>query len=405
MSATPALFRNRNFILLWLASIVGNFALAVAMLAETWFVVKTLGAKEQLGIVMIAGSVPRIALMAIGGVLADRMRRSRIILVSLGSRVLMLFALVGLLAIGRLDIWALTVFAFLYGALDAFFWPARDALIPAIVPERDLTRANSVMLTTNQVGLVFGPVLGGILLATLSYEVIFGLTGVMLALATACIGFINEPFVAKIRQHGSTMLSELKEGVQYAIKTPVLRALMLVYAAANLLFMGPLALGIPIIVTENLNGEPATLSYLQSAFAAGMVIGGILLTMYPPSKKRLLMITVIIALEGVLLAMLAHTHWVWIAVAIQALIGLGVAGNNVPMMSLIQQYSDKDKIGRVMSLNSMASMGLTPLSYAMVTGLLSLHLSMAWIMPIFGLTMAALMVVMTLQMAVIREVD
>ncbi|WP_373976355.1 MFS transporter [Chitinibacter sp. SCUT-21] len=405
MSATPALLRNRNFILLWLASIVGNFALAVAMLAETWYVVKTLGAKEQLGLVMIAGSVPRIALMAVGGVLADRMKRSKIILVSLGARVLMLFGLVGLLAINRLDIWALTAFAFLYGALDAFFWPARDALIPAIVPEQDLTRANSIMLTTNQVGLVFGPVLGGVLLAMMSYEMIFSLTGGMLALATACIALINEPFVKKVREVGSTMLIELKEGVQYAIKTPVLRALMLIYAAANLLFMGPLALGIPIIVTENLNGEPATLSFLQSAFAAGMVIGGILLTMYPPTKKRLLMITIIIGLEGVFLSLLAHTHWVWVAVGLQALIGLGVAGNNVPMMSLIQQYSDKDKLGRVMSLNSMASMGLTPISYAMVTGLLSIHLSMAWIMPIFGLTMAALMLLLTLKMPIVREAN
>ncbi|WP_410497492.1 MFS transporter [Chitinibacter sp. S2-10] len=400
-----ALFRNKNFILLWSASIIGNFALAVAMLAETWFVVKTLGAKEQLGLVMIAGSVPRIALMAVGGVLADRFRRSRIILISLGSRVLMLFALVGLLAIDRLDIWALTIFAFLYGSLDAFFWPARDALIPAIVPDRDLTQANSVMLTTNQIGLVFGPVLGGLLLATLSYEMIFSLTGVMLAIATLCNGLINEPFSAKVRHAGSTMLTELKEGVQYAIRTPVLRSLMLIYAAANLLFMGPSVIGTPIIVTDNLNGHPTTLSYLQSAFAAGMVIGGVLLTLYPPTKKRLLMITVIIALEGIALALLAHTGWVWMAVAIQALIGLGVAGNNVPMMSLIQQYSDKDKIGRVMSLNSMASMGLTPISYAMVTGLLSLNISMGWIMPIFGLTMSALMIILTLRMPVIREIN
>lgn len=405
MTAAPSLWRNRNFMLLWLASIISNFALAVAMLAETWYVVKTLDAKAQLGLVMIAGSVPRVLLMAVGGVLADRMPRSRIIFISLASRVLMLFGLVALLYWQRLDIWALTGFAFLYGALDAFFWPARDALTPTIVPEHDLNRANSVMLTTNQVGLVFGPVLGGILLAALSYETIFALTGATLLLATLCIWLINEPFTPRAVQAGHSMLSELKEGVQYALQTPVLRALMLVYAAANLLFMGPLALGIPLIVTENLDGQPATLSFLNSAFAAGMVLGGILLTLYPPQRKRLLMITVIIALEGVLLALLAHTHWVWVAVGIQLLIGLGVAGNNVPMMSLIQQFSDKAKLGRVMSLNSMASMGLTPLSYAMVTGMLSLHWSIGWIMPAFGLLMSAVMVYLSWQMAVIRQTD
>ncbi|WP_297574378.1 MFS transporter [uncultured Deefgea sp.] len=404
MPIQPSLFRNRNFGLLWLASIIGNFALAIAMMAETWYVVKTLGAKEQLGWVMIAGSIPRIALMAIGGVLADRMSRSRIILVSLALRVVLLFGLVGLLYLQRLDIWALTAFAFLYGALDAFFWPARDTLTPAIVTDGDLTRANSIMLTTNQVGMVFGPVLGGAMLAFMSYEAIFSLTGGMLFIATLCIAGIQEPQSQVIRQ-ASSMLTELKEGVTYAIQTPVLRALMLIYITANLLFMGPLALGIPIIVADYLHGEASTLSFLQSAFAAGMVLGGILLTLYPPNKKRLLMITVIIALEGVLLSLLPHTPWIWAAVGIQFLIGMGVAGNNVPMMSLIQQSADRDKLGRVMSLNNMVSMGLSPVSYAMVTAMLAAQLSITWIMPIFGLTMALVMLLLIWQLKVIRTID
>lgn len=404
MTHTPTLFRNRNFGLLWLASIIGNFALAIAMMAETWYVVKTLGAKEQLGWVMIAGSVPRIALMAIGGVLADRMSRSRIILVSLGLRVVLLFALVGLLHINRLDIWALTVFAFLYGSLDAFFWPARDTLTPAIVSDADLTRANSIMLTSNQVGMVFGPVMGGAMLALMSYEMIFGLTGGMLFVATLCIAFIQEP-VAHAARQAKSMLHELKEGVIYAVQTPILRALMLIYITANLLFMGPLALGIPIIVADLLHGEASTLSYLQSAFAAGMVLGGVLLTIYPPSKKRLLMITVIIALEGILLSALPFTPWIWAAVGVQFLIGMGVAGNNVPMMSLIQQSADRSKLGRVMSLNNMVSMGLSPVSYAMVTALLAAQVNITWIMPIFGLTMALVMLLLTLQLKVIRSAD
>nr|WP_314902118.1 MFS transporter [uncultured Deefgea sp.] len=404
MTSAPTLFRNRNFGLLWLASIIGNFALAIAMMAETWYVVKTLGAKEQLGWVMIAGSVPRIALMAVGGVLADRMSRSRIILISLGLRVLLLFSLVGLLHINRLDIWALTIFAFLYGSLDAFFWPARDTLTPAIVADSDLTRANSIMLTTNQVGMVFGPVMGGAMLALMSYEAIFSLTGGMLLIATICIAFIQEPVIKVVRE-ATSMMAELKEGVIYALQTPILRALMLIYITANLLFMGPLALGIPIIVADYLKGEASTLSYLQSAFAVGMVIGGILLTIYPPSKKRLLMITVIIAIEGVLLSLLPLTPWIWAAVALQFFIGMGVAGNNVPMMSLIQQSADRDKLGRVMSLNNMVSMGLSPVSYAMVTALLAAHISITWIMPLFGLTMALVMLVLTIQLKVIRTAN
>ncbi|UXY16337.1 MFS transporter [Chitiniphilus purpureus] len=404
MSQPLPLLRNRNFLLLWLASVIGNLALAVAMLAETWYVVNQLGAKAQLGWVMIAGSVPRIALMAIGGVVADRMKRGRIIVASMGIRVVLLFALVGLLALGQLDIVMLTVFAFLYGALDAFFWPASGALLPGIVRDADLSRANSIMLTTNQIGLVFGPVLGGILLAQLSYQSVFAFTGVTLSLGVLCMLFLREPEIER-GEGGNHLLAELKEGLQYALATPVLRSLMIVYAIANLLFMGPLGLGVPIVANDNLAGSATTLSYLQSAFAAGMVLGGILLTLYPPTKKRLLMIVLVIAFEGVVLGLLAHTHWLYPAVALQFLLGLGVVSNNVPMMSLIQHYTDRSKIGRVMSLNTMASMGLSPISYALVTALLGLHVSIGWIMPLFGLTMAVLVLALAVKIPTIRHID
>lgn len=404
MTQAPALLRNRNFLLLWIASIVCNFALAVAMLAETWLVIKTLGAKEQLGLVMIAGSVPRILLMAVGGVLADRMKRSHIILASLALRVLLLVALVMLLATDQVTIGVMILFALLYGALDAFFWPARDALVPNIVADSDLTRANSIMLTTNQIGLVFGPVLGGAMLALFSYELVFTLTAMMLCGGLLAMALIREPMLLPGRARFS-LLNELKEGVRYAIHTPVLRALMLVYAAANLLFMGPLGLGVPLVVTDLLKGSASTLSFMQSAFAAGMVLGGLLLTLYPPTKKRLLMITVVIAAEGLLLGTLAMASWLPVALGIQFLIGLGVAANNVPMMSLIQHYTDRQKLGRIMSLNSMASMGLAPLSYALVTALFSMHIGINWVLPVFGLLLALLMGVMTIKMKVIREID
>ncbi len=119
--------------------------------------------------------------MAFGGVLADRMQRTRIIKSSLSLRVLLMLALVALLWGGHLNIWTMTAFAFfIRRARRIFFWPARDALLPSVVSEADLPRANSIMLTTNQIGLVFGPVLGGALLALLDYRGVFICTAVIL---------------------------------------------------------------------------------------------------------------------------------------------------------------------------------------------------------------------------------
>src|ERR1700679_3658246 len=140
-----SLAQNRNFLLVWFASVFGVHALAIAALGETWYGVKALGAEQQLGLIMIAEYVPRVFLMLLGGVAADRVRPSRIMFVSLLTRLLLIFLLVGLLGIGRLNIGFLIGFAFLYGSLDAFFWPASDALLRCIVEDDSLLKASSIM--------------------------------------------------------------------------------------------------------------------------------------------------------------------------------------------------------------------------------------------------------------------
>jgi hypothetical protein len=180
---------------------------------------------------------------------------------------------------------------------------------------------------------------------------------------------------------------------------------MLIYGSANLLFMGPNIVGVPLVVTENMRGTAAELSFLQGAFAAGMVAGGLVLSVRPPTRRRLLVITTVIALEGVLLAILGNVRGVLVGVLLEFAIGVGVITNNVPMMSLIQQYADRAKVGRIMSLNTVASMGLSPLSYAIVTALISLRVDIGVILPAFGLTMSALMIVMSVRIPTIRTVD
>jgi DHA3 family macrolide efflux protein-like MFS transporter len=399
--SVPSLFRNRSFARVWLASIVANLALSVATLAETWYVVSVLHAKERLGFVIVALSVPRVLFMLVGGVVADRMRRSTILVTSMLVRVGLMFGVALLLRAGQLGLGVLIGFALLYGTLDAFFWPARDALLPGIVDRDALPRANSIMLTTNQVGLVIGPVLGATLLAVLSYPQLFILTGLSLALGALFLSGVHEAGVSEGRVLES-LLKQLGEGLRYALETPVLRALMVIYSFANLLFMGPLGLGIPIVASDNLHGTAVDLSLLESALAAGMITSGLLHTLVAPRGRRLFTITVVIALEGVCVAALAYMHQLVPAMVLQFLIGFGIISNNVPMLSLLQEKSDPSRLGRVMSLNTAASMGLAPISYAMVTSLLSMGVGIRFTMPFFGLLLAALMVWLTLRMPVIR---
>lgn len=399
------LFRNRDFALAWTSTIIENIALAMTLLAQAWYIVDTLHQKAQLGWVMVAATVPRVGLMAVGGVLADRHSKTRILSVTFWLRMLVMILGAFLFWRGWMTVPALIIFAALFGITDAFFWPARDALLPSIVPPDKLTQANSIMQATSQLGLMLGPAIGGIFLTLLPLHQIFGVIAVMMAVGALLIRRIGEPRSAHGLHRHRHLLAELKEGVRYVTAHPVLRSLMLIYVVANLLFMGPIGLGIPIVASEHLTDGAKGLSFMQSAFAAGMGTGFLTMMAFPPSARRLMMIIGVISLEGMLLALLGHVYLLPVAVVLQFTMGFCIACNNVPMLSLIQQYAERGKMGRVMSLNSVSSMGLSPVSYAMVSALLSGGMSIGLILPLFGLTMTAIMILMACLSPTIRSTD
>jgi DHA3 family macrolide efflux protein-like MFS transporter len=388
MQKTFALLSNRNFVFTWLSSIVESVGLAVLMLTTTWYVVDTLHMKSQLGMIIICGSVPRLLLMTAGGVLADRMAKIKIMTVTFWLRVVIVGAGALLFWGGAMSIPALIVSGMLFGVADAFFWPARDALLPSIVSEHEIVQANSIMQATGWICMTLAPMVGGALLSYLSFHGIYFLVTVLMAVGAILIALVKErPLQRGEPQH---IFVDLREGIRYVFASPMLRILILIYIVANLLFMGPSGMGPPIIASEHLKMGPAGLSYMMSGFGLGMICGFLTMIIYPPRNKRMFLIVGILAVEGVLLSLIGHIYLLWPVVALQFLLGFCIACNNVPMMSLIQQYTDRDKLGRVMSFTSVSSMGLSPISFALVSALLSGGVPIGTIMPVFGITMTIL---------------
>jgi MFS transporter, DHA3 family, macrolide efflux protein len=136
-----------------------------------------------------------------------------------------------------------------------------------------------------------------------------------------------------------------------------------------------------------------------------MMPGFLWMFAFPPRKKRILLIVGVIAVEGLLLGLIGHVYSLWAAVSLEFLMGLCIACNNVPMLALIQEYAAPEKLGRVMSLSSMASMGLSPISYAMVSALLSGGVSVGIILPACGLTMSLAVLLIAACSSVARKTD
>lgn len=391
MQSTLTLLRNRNFMLTWLSSIAEGIALAVLTLSTTWYVVDVLHMKSRLGWIMIAGSVPRLLLMTAGGVIADRMSKTRIMTITFALRVVIVGVGAMLFWMDAMSILAVLISGVLFSLVDAFFWPARDALLPSIVSDQELTKANSIMQATGWICMTIAPMLGGALLTLVSFKSIYLFICALLVTGGILITIVEERRAIHIDH--PPMMNAWREGIQFVLNHPTLRTLLLTYAIANLLFVGPANLGPPIIASEHPLMGPAGLSYMLSGFGFGMMTGFLTMMIFPPTRKRLFLILAVISVEGFLLAFIGCTRQLWLLVILQFLMGLCIACNNVPMLSLIQECTARDKLGRVMSLTSVSSMGLSPISYAMVSALLSAGVSIGVVMPVLGLGMTFMMLV------------
>lgn len=386
--ATPnePILRNKPFIFLWLSSTFSFLALSTYLFAEQWYIVKILKQEAILGIVLMITMIPRILLMTIGGVWADRIKRSKIMLVSSLTRCVLVLIMIVFLQFNWLQLWPLMCFALLFGCVDAFFSPANSSLLPLVVAKNSLTRANSFIQSSNQIAMFSGPMIGGLILTFgASFKVLFLVVAIFLFITCIFSSLIKEKQSdISDKQRVSTIL-ELKEGLHYVWQIPFLKNMMMILIIINFFFFGPLTIGIPLLVNNVLHGEAMDLSILQGSYEIGMLLGALFIGILNLTKRKALIILGLICLIGVALATLGQIHSVWQGIIILLIMGISSSVINVLLISSIQEKSHEDKIGRVMSIVNASSNGLVPLSYAFVSLSLFINLTISQLMLFCGM--------------------
>lgn len=399
--SVPSLFKNRSFLFLWLSSTSSFLALSTYLFAEQWYIITVLGKESLLGIVMMATMVPRVLFMAIGGVWADRFRRSRIMLISSFVRCLLVLGMILLLQLNLLELWPLILFALCFGIVDAFFSPANTSLLPSVVAIEALPRSNSFIQSSNQIALFSGPMLGGWLLSVGSFSLLFGVIAGFLLMTFFFSSLIKEEKRPSIIKKTSTK-SDLREGFSYVWGMPFLKNMLIILVFINFFFFGPLLMGIPLLVDSVLKGEVLDLSFLQSSYQGGMLAGAILVGVLNLRKKRGLTMLFMIGALGICLMSLGQIGFLWQGILLLLLMGILSAFINVTLISTIQAQSDPNKIGRVMSLVNASSNGLVPLSYAFVSLALVMQFAISDVMFLCGILIVAITSIYLLRSRVIK---
>jgi MFS transporter, DHA3 family, macrolide efflux protein len=264
-----------------LASYMSNFAITI------WAYEKT-GSATILGILSACFMVPFLLVSPIAGAMVDRYNRKLMMMVSDLGAVLATGTILVLNATGHLEIWHFGVASVVYGLSGTFQWPAYMAAITTMVPKEQLGRANGMMMLVDSGPGVFAPILAGILLP------IIGLTGILsidvitffLAIGALLIVFVPQPVKTKEGQAvKGNLLKEGLYGFKYIFERKSLLSLLLVILCLNIAqgLAGPLTT--PFILSRT-NNNSTILGGVNSAFAVGGVVGGLIVSAWGGFKKK-----------------------------------------------------------------------------------------------------------------------
>ena len=359
--------RHRDFRLLWLAnsaSVVGDRIVTVAL---ALFVVDLTGRATDLGIVLAAYSLPLIGFLLVGGVLADRLPRHRVVVATDLVR-FVLHALLALLIVsGAVQIWHLVIIGVLFGSAEAFYRPAASGLLPQTVPEAEIQQANAVTGLFQNVAEFAGPALATVLVLGFSAAAAFAIDAATFLLSAALLVRVRP------RERGApvpapgpgraSVRADVREGLREVRSRSWVWATLAAFCVALFVALAPLFVLGPIVAREQY-GDIAVYGYVLAAFGGGTIVGSLAGIRWRPRypKRR---------------AMTHKLGWP-VAIGLYAagaaltlvLPGMVLAGGCVALFDVWWQTAlaeriPPDKLSRVVSYDWTASLALVPLGYVL----------------------------------------
>ena len=367
------LLEIRNFRLLsigQLSSTIGDYCYAVAL---PWLVLSSHGSAAQLGGVLACYGIPRAALITVGGSLADRLGPRTIMLCSDMARCLLtvvftIFAAAHVTSLGELG-----PVAALLGAGSALFMPASYAILPALLPPRDLQAGNALYNAAVQGGTLLGPAIGGAIVATVGPAAAFGIDAVSYAVSAvslAMIGGIGTPEAASHEPtgeaHSAAPASLAHERItvwKLLARERVLQLILGVLVGANFAVTACFEVALPVL--SHARFGPGGYGAIMACFGAASVAGTLTAARAGGLSKPAVVSASVFLIAALAVASVPAARGLPGAAAAMFVFGLVAGFGNVIFVTLIQRWAPPAMLGRVMGVVMLGSLGSFPLATAL----------------------------------------
>ncbi len=282
------------------------------------------------------------------------------------SVALLTAGLVVLFFTGAIEVWHVYVAMAGRAIGQAIHFPAMQASIPMIVPEKHLARAAGLNQSLQGLVTVIGPPAGALLLGFVPMQVVLAIDIVTAAVAITCLLFISIPRPARTAQGTSASpMRDMVEGFRYVWQSQGMPVLIGLSTFIAFLFI-PVFTLMPVLVTNHLGGDVLKLGWLNSAFGVGIIVGGILMGVWGGFKHR-----IVTCLMGIVVAAIATFAFgftseslFFVVLAASLLVGVGLAFGNAPIMAILQSVVPRDMQGRLFALFGSLTSAMTPIGLA-----------------------------------------
>jgi MFS family permease len=351
--------RHRNFQLFFAGNIVSLVGTWMQTVAESWLIYRLTGSSLLLGAIGFANQMPAFLLGPVGGHVADRYDRRRVLVVTQAAAMTLAFILAGLTLAHVIREWHIFVLATCLGVVNAFDLPARQAFLVQMVERDDLINAIALNSSMFNGARIVGPAVAGLLVAAIGEGWCFFANGVSYIAVIVSLLMMSVPRLAP-RGVASSALANIREGLRYVAVTRPIRALLLLLAVVSFTSM-PYAVLMPIFADRILHTGPRGLGILMGCSGAGALVGSILLAMRSTVYGLGRWVMFAAAGLGATLILFGLSKSFALSCVILFFVGFSMIVQMSSSNTLIQSMVPDELRGRVMAAYTMTFMGSGPL--------------------------------------------
>jgi predicted MFS family arabinose efflux permease len=363
-------FHYRDFRLMWIGACTSSIGTWMQIVAQGWLIYRLSHSAFLLALDQFLGGIPIFLFSLIGGVVADRIERRKVLLASQYVQMGSATVLTILVANGLTHVWPILCLSFISGFAQAFGGPAYSALIPTLVEREDMPNAIALNSIQFNLAVTIGPALAGLALGKLGEKWCFGLNALSFIAPIISLLMITTRFLPV--KTTESMFTSLKEGIKFVRKQNSMEALIVLAFCMTALAM-PMRTYIPVFVKDIFHRGPETYGNLLSLMGVGSICGSLMVAGLGNIRHKGRFAIIGLICLGIAIVGFSLSKFLPLSYSMLLIVGASMMAVFATVTSLVQLITTNEMRGRVMSVYNCAFRGGMPMG----------NLLSGWLVPMF----------------------